>query len=233
MVRLMFIVNEHPNEGFAISCAKRIAEELQRKGFRIYVEGKDKIPKKTNADEIIWIKTNPNETVTGKPLKMSEGTLDAADFRKIEENNLRTGNKKMKEYEIDLGYRFHTSPKRYFEANIPFNRDYEARRDDDTKVTAIEIKAIYRDMPAQIIDRIRKHTTPYYLQRNGLYTTKTTSNALNRKNGLTPEEYGKEIAKKILEEVHYKRTTGKTFKPNNFMPIWHGKIKRRYKAHIR
>lgn len=61
MTRILFVVNMHPNEAFAISVANQTARQLQKKRLQTI-----KIPEKPTGDEVILAKVKPEDTLLGR-----------------------------------------------------------------------------------------------------------------------------------------------------------------------
>jgi hypothetical protein len=116
-VRLLFVVNEHPNEAFGISTARETAKELQKQGFRLLVDGRDKIPKAPRGKEIVFVKVKAAETLLGRmvknlPLRTKGQKKSGADpnWFWTMTRNFEIRGAKAKEYNPTAIYSFHCAP---------------------------------------------------------------------------------------------------------------------------
>ena len=214
-VRILFVVNEHPNEAFGISTARETAKELQKQGFRLLVEGKDKIPKTPQGKEIVFVKIKAKETLLGRmvnglPLRTKRQKRSEADpsWYWTMAHNYEVKAAKSKKYKPTAIYSFHCAPQGdnvYFKKGwVDFRIETYGQapvggRHVPTRI--IEIKTIQKEIPPRPAKRIRKHAGPKGTIPLTRYLTHTTSNALNRKVGMTPEAFGKSLAKKISKEI--------------------------------
>lgn len=215
MVRLVFVVNEHPNEAFGISTARETAKELQKQGFKLLVEGKNKISNTPQGNEIVLVKVKAAKTLLGRmlkglPIKTREQKQSGADpnWYWTYRHNFDTRAKKAKKYKPTAIYTFHCAPQG---DNVYFNKgrvDYQIATYEQIPIggrfvptKVIELKTVQKRIPIRPAMRIKKHLELKTINTATRYLTHTTSNALTRKAGLTPEVFGKSLAKKISNEV--------------------------------
>ncbi len=211
MARIIFVVNEHPNEAFGISAARETAKELQSQGFRLLVEGKDKIPKKPEGNEIVWVKVKPAETLLGRALKGLPLETERQQKSGVEvewywsnARGFEVRESRAKKYGPAAIYGFHCAPqgdRTYFKRG-PADYDIQTNETYSGIPTRIvEIKSAQKELPARARARIAKSATGKVREPFIRYLTHTTSQTLTRNAGLTPEAFGKALAKKILEDV--------------------------------
>jgi len=196
MAKLLFIVNEHPNEAYAISAARETAKMLKQTG-----------------NEIVWHKVPFKETVLGKVMANPKMKIDEKLFTVDLKNSYERIERLAKKYKPDRVLNFHATPH-----DDPFWKGKGGKSHGDFaisssgrysgKVLTIEVKACYKSMPERHLKKI-DFTDPkrviYYNCEH--YIKETTSQKLTRQEGLTPKAFGKAIAKRI--ETHIK--TGKPY----------------------
>lgn len=185
MARILFVVNQHPNEAFAITVARETAKLLRKAGH-----------------EIIWKKFKAEETMLGTALKKGK-KIESKKITNIinQQNKIISGLAKRKK--PDLTYNFHCTPhKSSFWAATRKRKeaDFAILKNSNIEgvkgLRLIEIKAHYKKMPKSII---AKGPTKFPLVRK--YFKKTTSHILTRKASLHPENYAKAIAAKIKQQI--------------------------------
>ena len=209
MAKLLFIVNEHPNEAFSISAARETARVLKQAG-----------------NEIVWYKVPLKETVLGKVMTNPKMKVTEELFIEDLKNSYERIEKLAKKHKPDRVLNFHATPH-----DDPFWKGKGRKsRGDFTisssgyysgKVLTIEVKAHYKKMPERHLKKINftdpKKTIYYNCEQ---YITETTSQKITRQEGLTPKAFGKAIAKRIQEHI-------KTGKPYQF--IERGRIQKKAK----
>ncbi len=196
MTRIMFVVNQHPYEAFAISVARETAKQFSSQGFKILRNEKDKISEKPIGNELIWCKIKSQETFFGARLRSAKTQF----FIHEKELELGGGEKAIKKWIDDYNplivYSFHCTPKsdRFWSwvgnADFVIEKFQKARslQIKGNRIKAIEIKAKYKLLPNQI-----RGLNPYFGY--------ATSHQDTIKTGLRPEELGKEIAMAINLEI--------------------------------
>ena len=188
MPRILFVVNEHPNEAFAISVARETAKLLRAKG-----------------QEIIWKKFPFRETMLGRALKEDAAKvifpafLDSTHRARLIQGWIRQENP-------SLVYKFHCTPAEHaYWAEVNPGKDFVIEADSEPNRAfekpsfLIEIKAKFAKFPERVLRKVGAPVDGTYM--NGVvwapYLTITTSQQLSRKAGLTPEKFGKAIARVI------------------------------------
>ncbi len=199
MAKLLFIVNEHPNEAFSISAARETAKMLKQTG-----------------NEIVWYKVPFKETVLGKRMTNPKMNISEKNFTEDLKNSYERIERLAKKHKPDHVLNFHTTPH-----DNPFWKGKGGKTRGDFaistsgrysgKVLTIEVKAHYKSMPKRHLKKLNFITpkkTNYYDYKQ--YLTETTSQKLTRQDGLIPKAFGKAIAKRIQEHI-------KTGKPYQFI----------------
>ncbi|MDP2973542.1 MAG: hypothetical protein Q8N60_00680 [Candidatus Diapherotrites archaeon] len=187
MAKILFIVNEHPTEAFAISVAREAAERLRAAGHTV-------VRKKVKFKDTLlgWILKNPNA-------KLSERTIAS-----IYDRWDTKVSKLIQKYGSASVYDFHCTQ--------PDDKLWSAGRSGaspDFRITpfmgcnVVEIKAHYRNLPERILQRTEKARKA--VPSIARYLDRITSQALTRQKGLTPEEFGKAIAKTIDQRTRAAR----------------------------
>ena len=195
MAKILFIVNQHPNEAFATAVANETAKLLRKKGHII-----------------IWKKFKAENTALGRILKTPEGkkrTLKRIRHRHNEKSH-RTINQWIKSIKPDRTYNFHCTP-----SESPLWKPYEQAY-SNIKIspadfimtgharTLIEIKAAYKEFPKEVQEKIQKiwpKTASLGYFHSSEYLRRTTSMQLSRKSGLHPENFAEKISKEIGMEI--------------------------------
>jgi len=194
MARILFIVNEHLDEAFAISVARETAKLLKKAGH-----------------VVIWRKFKPEETALGAILKSKKGTKFSKD--KLERIHLKLPDAKIQQFinetKPELTYRFHCSPPeegvwkgQFAGLESRCYAHYEISHEIDTpkNIQLVEIMAYYKRLPRRISRKI-KETAPSKPNSLKGYLARTTSQQLTKKAGLHPELFAETIAPKIEEQI--------------------------------
>lgn len=221
MARLLFIVNDHPNEAFAISSAWDAAMELQGQGFRLFVLGKDEIPEKAKGNEIIIAKVSPKETLLGRaqrglPVTRGKNSMgkNAAWFW-THTVPIERAQRLAMQRNADITYSFHCTEAEGIISDFAFLEWYPSKKKQRRiPLRLVEIKAHYKRMPGNPLGKIKD---PWYHRdfgnaSLGHYLQETTSHPLTIAAGLTPEGYGKAIAEQIQKDVELHKR-GKKLEP--------------------
>ncbi len=186
MAKILFVVNEHPNEAFSISAARQTAKILKKGGC-----------------SIVWYKVPVKETMLGKVLANKKTEITHKMFNKDVQKSYERAKSLVKKYKPDLILNFHSTPH-----DDPYWKVKNKRRKGDFsieqinlfggKFLVIEVKAHYKPMPERILKKsiVIEANGPRYGEI-GHYVTETTSHQMTRENGLTPEAFGKAIAEKV------------------------------------
>lgn len=216
MAKIMFIVNEHPNEAFAITVARKTAEILRKKG-----------------NEILWHKVEPEHTILGKVSKTTKkielGSTDSYSKlltmnEKAKEESLNEVVKVVREKNPAFIYRFHCTGEPAAVWRDHGNADLSIEEDNswgrellNRPLRVIEIKAVYKPIAKKMRKRINAAFAKGPKAKAGdgqrfytwiderdlyeQYLTKTTSQGLSRTQGLAPEEFARSIAENILKDI--------------------------------
>lgn len=213
MARILFIVNEHPNEAFAISVAKEAAKRLRAGGHNVIME-----------------KIRPEETMLGRVLKrQSKSELSWEDVSHIENNKKIIVDLHIQKHNPDISYTFHCTP--HTEGHWKHYRhdDFTIQDSADMgeRLNVIEIKARYKNIPRRTLNNIMpKLPKEGWNVPRANYFLETTSQKLTRNAGLTPEKLGRAIAgmvngrlefMKFLE--HLESHVGRQKKPKRLMRV--------------
>jgi hypothetical protein len=201
MARILFIVNEHLTEAFAIAVARETAKLLRAKGHTV-----------------LWRKFKPEDTVLGTIIKSAEGKKFSR--KKLEEIYHKWSEKVVdafiSETKPDIAYNFHTSPKNAFWGDYsrgiePADFIIEREKRFTPKLQTVEIKAIEKRLPKRTLDKVNKKAPKSWYLRE-YYLEKNASQRLTREKGLHPENFAKEIAT-IIENRQRKGllTSGELF----------------------
>ncbi|MBN2067076.1 MAG: hypothetical protein JW744_01255 [Candidatus Diapherotrites archaeon] len=185
MARILFIVNEHPNESFATSVAKETKKLLEKAGH-----------------EVIWRKFKPKDTMLGRVIrssrkkKFSEKELERIYLEKADKKILSM----VHECKPDATYNFHCTPdyEPAWEADSPADFLIATRKIGNTKkeMELVEIKAKYKFLPERIRGSVKRKTKSHNLKLQR-YLLQNTSQKETREAGLHPENFAEEIAKTI------------------------------------
>ncbi len=191
MARVLFIVNEHPNEAFAISVARETAKLVRAAGHTV-----------------AWRKVPREATYLGVILDADRALSHEDVVRRKKTAEVVEGFHK--EVKPELTYKFHCTPhdellwrKSYKRAKADFSIR-GGRRKDGTHSYTVEMKAVYKPFPKRLDDRITSKTDGWAIRRAS-YLEKTTSQSKTRELGLDPEKFAERIAKVILKENIPKR----------------------------
>lgn len=109
MTRLLFIVNEHPDEAFAISAARETARQLQSQGFRLFTLGKDSIPAEPQGNEIVWAKVRPEDTLLGTVIRKAPtaSRYNSTTAARLDDLRYKIAEKIIAENRTEYNYSFH------------------------------------------------------------------------------------------------------------------------------
>jgi len=183
MAKILFIVNEHPNEAFAISVARETEKILKETG-----------------NEVVWYKIPFKETVLGKVMANPNMKITRETLLNALAKSYERAEKLIKKYRSNFTYDFHTTTH-----NNPFWWTSSRKKRCDFHIalsemrgspfSIVEIKAHYKNMPRRHLKKGAIEIPPHSLGET--YLRKTTSQKLMRRKGLTPEEFGKAIAQRI------------------------------------
>jgi len=213
MVRLVFMVNIHPNEAFAINVAMHARRELAKIGFRVYVEGRDKIPEKPKGNEIVWVKVPFGETMMGAVAKGREqGKFEPKELTDIDQRFAGKKSRLAREYSAWALYDFHCTSADWNFWNRPEKPDFtiETRgKEGNAIMKLVEIKGYYQDLPKRHLERSKARVELPYMRHDerqqpidhSHYFTKTTSVEMALEAGVTAKALGKEIAKRIQRHI--------------------------------
>lgn len=213
MTRLLFIVNEHPNEAFAISAARETAKKL---GFRLIVADSKTILPRAKGNEIVWYKVRPEETLMGRVVRHRGGQkigekeakfwtgneLNArSKFRNITASNAKAM-KLIGNLKPDMVYDWHAE---FWRPNPHWDFQVRTVSDLATKVPfrVVEVGAVFPVAPDSVLEKAEKATTPEVRKKwvTANYLAEVTSGKLTRKVGLTPKKYATEISRIIRQEI--------------------------------
>jgi hypothetical protein len=218
MAKILFIVNDHPNEAFAISVAREAAKWLRKAGHNM-----------------IWEMTDPNDTVLGKVLKNPNMKVTGKTFLEAQHQSYERMGKLILKHKPKITYNFHTSPHDdplwTDPRKTPADFDITHSKSHGKTWMFVEIKAHYKKLPERHLSKgiiaIAAHS-PYYGSAH--YLREGTSQQLTRKMGLAPEILGRMIAERIENHLrnpkvlqHHERGTF----PRVFQKIKQRKIRRR------
>ncbi|MFA6269121.1 MAG: hypothetical protein WCW13_01705 [archaeon] len=215
MVKVLFVVNYHPNEPFAISVAKHAAEELKRQGIEVTTM---KVP---------FAETHFGQLMkTGVPQKPSE--MDTKEGKLIDKYQAKTG--------ADLVYTFHAAEPNHMDFEVHFRTKkptydfyvsphlseehaigHYASPEKKGRRFVVENKAEFIDFPPQVkakVDaKLHNHypaemDSPYSLNNpfRDWYLSRTSSLQKSKASGLDPAEFGLQIAKVVKFHVRKFRT---------------------------
>ncbi|GEM_PF-2810770 len=185
MARILFIVNDHPNEAFAITVAKRTAEQLKAAG-----------------QELIWVKVPAEETLLGRVIRGKPLGKETS-FQWTQIRPKERAKKLIEEKKPAVVYNFHCTPAE----NIHWkqtNADYTIVPHLEWKgiqLMVVEIKAQYKKIPERALRHIKKYSRKIDESSKKRYLESTTSHRQTLQAGLTPEEFGKAIAIRISKDV--------------------------------
>ncbi len=194
MAKILFIVNDHPNEAFAISVAREAAKRLRADGH-----------------EIVWKMTNPKDTVLGKVLKNPNMEVKAKTFIDAQRGTYDRMGRLIQKHNPKVTSNFHATPHDdplWTDPRKPaadFEISYSKLH--GRTVMFIEVKARYTKLPKRHLEKgriaIPAHS-PYH--GAGHYLREGTSQQLTREMGLTPEILGTVIAKRIENRARRPKT---------------------------
>ncbi len=208
MAKILFAVNEHPDEAFAISVAKITKKILETAGH-----------------EVVWHKVKAKDTALGALLKAKKGKkFTDAELDKISKKARQSVLKVRDFVKPDITYDFHCSPHdaKWWALNgagNPRRADYEIfYRNPKGDFRIIELKAHYKKLPKQIQKKISTATSAR-ISTHEIYLTQTTSQHLTRNIGLNPKTFAQKISKKINQQIQMQQ---KRIEPSNV----HGTIPR-------
>lgn len=189
MAKFLFIVNEHPNEAFAISVARETAKRLKAAGHNV-----------------VWKKIKFKNTVLGKVWKSHEMKVKGEIFQDAIGKSYERAEKLIKGHKPDFMYDFHACPH-----GDPFwTSSRKAKGDFAMKLgelfgkpfTVVEVKAYYKKMPKRHLKKGKlEGLAPQFMKYAAHYLRETTSQKLTMQRGLTPEEFGKAISQRIEGHV--------------------------------
>ena len=203
--RVLFVLNVHPNESFAIACAQEAKKALEKSGINVGVF-------KFHPDETIFRaardKSLPNNNPNGQDFLLETSA-------KLDEKVLRIA----KSRNAALVYEFHCTPSdsgywknyncksgRWENRNEDFvicRRNFER---EGPFVRTVEIKAFYEPLPSRVIrETARKFPTldkTYFARQSAESSTKLAL-------GLERGELGKAIARVVFKE--FKNVKNKAF----------------------
>ncbi len=176
MAKILFIVNVHPTESFAMVVAKRVKEILEKQGH-----------------EIIWKKIAFENTGLAKALKK-----DAVGEMKAEQGTITNMSRWVREYKPDIAYDFHSTP---HESGSWGDFDYHIApysRRGLGNIKLVEVKAVYKKLPERILRHLadwgeyRARTTSRSLTESEGLRPKEFGKAIAR-------EINRDIALKVTE----------------------------------
>jgi hypothetical protein len=192
MAKILFIVNEHPNEAFAISVARETAKRLKAAGR-----------------EIVWVKTGIKDTLLGRALKNPNAKVSERTSGLIYNRRFAKLSELIQKYGPCSVYDFHCTPPDdilWRAGKSEISPDFHISRYGKDSVNVVEIKAYYRKLPERILQRTEKARQSF--PAGAHYLEETTSQALTRQKGLMPKEFGKAIAKTIAQITRAGRKPG-------------------------
>ncbi|MCX6798909.1 MAG: hypothetical protein NTW59_02310 [Candidatus Diapherotrites archaeon] len=203
MVRILFVVNAHPGEAFAMMVAQLAAKEFGKEGFRVLRMGREKIPGKPQGNELIWAKINPKDTMLGKILKMPAG-------QKIDPKKAWAGHlipvQLAHDTKASITYNWHCSPPAGLDLEHPDTTAFWITPDvfiTHKLMRCVEINAIFKAMPPKILAKVMEATPEEAWRRLAIqkYALEQTSVKAMREAGLHPEKFAVAIAAKIRYEI--------------------------------
>ena len=203
MAKILFIVNEHPCEAYAITVARETAKLLRGQGHTV-----------------IWKKIKPTDSALGAILKskkkqFSEKELDYIHFYKAGRRTLST----IEKVKPDLTYNFHCTPHDWYKWTRGVKADFsiEPIKDEGNRsLMTVEIKAVYKPFPRGVFEIISRKVS-YRSFDVSHYLRETTSHQLTRAKGLHTENFAETIAAALEKQIRSKR----------FDSVIKGKISRR------
>jgi len=209
MSRILFIVNEHPNEALAMSAAKEAKRFLEAAGHKV-----------------IWFKFNPKDTMLGRvlsgPSQSSKYRVEYSD-NELTDIDLKRNviiNKLIRKHKPLLTYKFHctNSDQYYWKFSHP-TADFtigpsksdilhKIRAVPIERVRTIEIKAPYSNFPKNARNLVENRTSE--LSRDtksdfgkGDWLLKVAPLRLARQAGITPINLGRIISRQIHAEAQH------------------------------
>jgi len=188
MARILFVVNEHANEPFAIPVARETAKLLRAKGHTVFVR---KTPKNVTS---LGILLGAEKMKLGMAHSLSHDKLDA------QLDNFE------RETRPNIVYSFHCTPSdspHWKNLGMKTEHDWDIGRYPRSKegicYRTVELKAIYKDLPPKLRKKLGKISGGETKEKTK-YFSRTASVPESIKQRLIPGKFARQISKVMAEK---------------------------------